>query len=298
LSELRIDRQVREEAHLPPDGFVMFVHTNTSTASAVTESSPTKPSHDPADPAARLEHCVDLQALAISLLEGERRAPLAPFGMELLPLLRETIKHQRTLALDFRMLQAEVKSLRTERGDLAVALQHSETLSLTDELTGLPNRRAFIQRLDQELSRSQRNRHPLAMVLLDIDNFKGVNDRYGHYVGDMMLRCYAQSMAQDLRQHDLLARYGGEEFVLLLPDTLLDDALNTLEKLGRRIRAEPLDAGGTCIDLPTFSAGVACPRPGESAITLINRADQCLYQAKRLGRNRIETDAQPPTPLP
>ncbi len=293
MSELRIDRHVHDEAHLRrPDEFVLLARTrpNTTTASAVAESSSPKQSNDLADATARLERCIDLQAMAIAMLEGERRAPQEQAGGELLTLLRETIRHQRMIALDFRTLQAEVRCLRTERGELAVALRDTEALSLTDELTDLPNRRAFVQRLDQELSRSQRTGQPLTMVLLDIDNFKGVNDRYGHYVGDMILRCYAQSMVRELRQHDLLARYGGEEFVLLLPETSLDDARNALVKLGRRIRREPLNAGDTCIDLPTFSAGIACLRPGESATALINRADQSLYLAKRLGRDRVETD--------
>ena len=289
MSELRIDRQVRDDAHRQPDGFALFAHSNATAASVAVAPSP-KPSAALADPAKRLEYCISLQAMAISLSEGERRAPLAPADMELLALLRETIKHQRSIALDFRSLQAEVRSLRCERDNLAVALRHTETLSLTDELTGLPNRRAFVQRLEQELSRSQRSGQPLAMVLLDIDNFKGVNDHHGHYVGDMILRSYAESMVRELRQHDLLARYGGEEFVLLLPETSLDDARNALVKLSARIRREPLDAGSTCIDLPSFSAGIAGLRPGESSKVLINRADQCLYRAKRQGRNRIETD--------
>ena len=295
MTELRTDRHVHEEAHMQPDGFFLFARTkpNTILTSAVAGSSSPKQSNELADPATRLEQCISLQAMAISLLEDERRTPLEQTGRELLALLREAIRHQRTIALDFRMLQAEAGSLRTERDELAVALRHTEALSLTDELTGLPNRRAFVQRLEQELSRSQRTGQPLVMVLLDIDNFKGINDHHGHYVGDMMLRCYAQSMVRELRQHDLLARYGGEEFVLLLPETSLDDARNALDKLGRRIRCEPLDAGGTCIDLPTFSAGIACLRSGESATTLINRADQSLYLAKHLGRNRIETDEQP-----
>ena len=291
MSELRIDRQVRDDAHRQPDGFALFTRSNT-TAPAVVEAPSPKQAVALTDPAKRLEHCIGLQAMAIALSEGERRAPLAPPSMELLTLLRETIKHQRSIALDFRSLQAEVRSLRCERDNLAVALRHTEALSLTDELTGLPNRRAFVQRLEQELSRSQRSGRPLAMVLLDIDNFKGVNDRYGHYVGDMILRCYAESMVRELRQHDLLARYGGEEFVLLLPETSLEDARNALVKLSLRMRREPLDAGSVSIDLPSFSAGIAGLRPGESAKVLINRADQSLYRAKRLGRNRIETDEQ------
>ena len=182
-----------------------------------------------------------------------------------------------------------------------MALRQSEALSLTDELTGLPNRRAFVQRLDQELSRNQRTGRSLAMVLLDIDNFKDINDNHGHYVGDMILRSFAHSMVRELRQHDLLARYGGEEFVLLLPDTLPGDARNAIDKLARRIRKEPLDAGDVCIALPSFSAGIACLLPGETATALINRADQALYRAKRLGRNRVETDetlSPPPASSP
>ena len=294
MSELRIDRHVHNEVHRQPDEFVLFARTRAAmpTTSAVAEPSPPKQPNDPVDATVRLDRCIDLQAIAIAMLEGERRATQEQSGWELLTLLRETIRHQRMIALDFRILQAEVRSLQTERDELTTALRDTEALSLTDELTGLPNRRAFVQRLDQELSRLQRTGQPLAMVLLDIDNFKGVNDRHGHYVGDMILRSYAQSMVRELRQHDLLARYGGEEFVLLLPETSLDDARNALVKLARRIGREPLAAGDTCIDLPTFSAGIACLRSGESAMALINRADQSLYLAKRLGRNRIETDEQ------
>ena len=311
MSELRIDRLVQNEAHRQLSEFFLYAQPRPDTAAALTIAEPPPPDQsdgmDAADPATRLERCISMQARAIFLLEGGQRtshetghsAHLEHTGAEILALLKEAIGHERTIVQDYRALRAEVDSLRTERDELAVVLRHTEALSLTDELTGLPNRRAFVQRLDQELSRSQRTGQPLAMVLLDIDNFKAINDRYGHYVGDMILRCYAQSMVRELRQHDLLARYGGEEFVLLLPETLLDDARNAMDKLSRRIRREPLDAGDACIDLPTFSAGIACLRSGESATTLINRADQSLYLAKRLGRDRIETDEQlPPSPAP
>lgn len=310
MSELRIDRLVhRSEAHRLPREFFLYARPMPDTAVALAIAEPPPPDQsdgmDAVDPATRLEDCISLLARVVSLLEAERRtlpeggrsASVERSSAELLALLKEAIRHERNIVPNFRVLQAEVGSLRTERDELTRALRHTEALSLTDELTGLPNRRAFVQRLDQELSRSQRTGQPLAMVLLDIDNFKKINDRYGHYIGDMILRCYARSMVREIRQHDLLARYGGEEFVLLLPETLLDEARNAMDKLGRRIRREPLDAGGTHIDLPTFSAGIACLRSGESATTLINRADQSLYRAKRLGRNRIETDEQPPPSL-
>ena len=306
MSELRINRLVQTETHRQLREFFLYAQPRPDTAVALAIAEPPPPDHpdgtDAADPAASLERCLGLQTRAISLLEAERRtrhkgehsAPLAHTDAEFLALLEEAIGHERKIVQDYRALQAEVGALRTERDGLVEALRHTETLSLTDELTDLPNRRAFVQRLEQELSRSQRTGQPLAMVLLDIDNFKAINDRYGHYVGDMILRCYAQSMLPEIRQHDLLARYGGEEFVLLLPETVLDDARNALEKLSRRIRREPLDAGGTTIDLPSFSAGIACLRTGESATALINRADQSLYRAKRMGRNRIETDEHLP----
>jgi diguanylate cyclase len=311
LSELRIDRLVHSEAHRQSREFFLYAQPRPDTAVALAVAEPPPPDQsdgmDAADAVARLERCISLQTQAISLLESEGRTfleagrPAHPehTGAELLALLKEAIRHEHTIVQDYRTLHAEAGVLRIERDELAVALRQTEALSLTDELTGLPNRRAFVQRLDQELSRSQRTGQPLAMVLLDIDNFKSINDRYGHYVGDMILRCYAQSMVREFRQHDLLARYGGEEFVLLLPETLIGNARNAMEKLGRRIRCEPLDAGGIRIDLPTFSAGIACLRSGESATTLIDRADQSLYLAKRLGRNRIETEEQlPPSPAP
>ena len=311
MSELRINQLVQGEARRQLSEFFLYTQSRPDTAVALVIAEPPPPDQsdgmDAADPATRLERCISMQARAINLVESEQRAlreagrasHLDQSSVEILALLKDAIRHEHTVVQNYRELRAEVDVLRAERDSLAVALRHTEALSLTDELTDLPNRRAFVQRLDQELSRSQRTGKPLAMVLLDIDKFKAINDSFGHYVGDMILRCYAQNMAQELRQHDLLARYGGEEFVLLLPETLLEDARYAMGKLARRIQREPLDAGGTNIDLPTFSAGIACLRAGESATSLINRADQSLYLAKRLGRNRIESDEQlPPSSAP
>lgn len=309
LPEIRTDRFVQNEALRQPRELNLYAQSSPESAVALTVSEPQPPDkstpipYDAADPANRLEQCISLQAKVISLLEAQRRMPreLHQSGqpehstVALVALLEQAIRYEHTIVQDLRALRTEVESLRIERDELAEAFRVTEAQSLTDELTGLPNRRAFIQRLDQELSRSQRTGQPLAMVLLDIDNFKAVNDGYGHYVGDMMLRSYAESMVRELRQHDLLARYGGEEFVLLLPETLLGDARNAMAKLAHRLRNEPLGIDDTDIDLPTFSAGIACWRTGESPTSLINRADQALYLAKRLGRNRIEADEQLPT---
>lgn len=295
MADSRIDPRVCEGAAQSPIEPFIYARSRLGKTPtilpAVAEPLPPGPDDGivPVDAAERLERCLRLQARAISLLEGETIS-----GEKAVALLETAMQHGRMLSQDIRALQEEVGALQAERGALVVALRHAEALSITDELTGLANRRAFLQRLDQEISRSLRTGQPLSVVLLDMDNFKDINDRFGHHVGDRVLHSFAQRVTQEFRQHDLSARYGGEEFVLMFPVTWQDEACNALEKLRRRIRSEPLDVGGVTIGLPTFSAGVAGLRSGESAAALLNRADQALYRAKRLGRNRTESDE----PLP
>jgi len=255
---------------------------------------PSRPDEAIDEPAGRLDHSLRLQRRVVQRLEQD--TPETPSSKqalhdraEILTVLNATTEAGDELIHAHRLLLAERNLLRAERDQLAATLRLTEALSLTDELTGLPNRRAFAQRLEQELSRSQRTAQPLVLVMLDIDHFKDVNDHHGHYAGDMILRCYAQCMLRELRQHDLLARYGGEEFALLLPETQTGEAENVVAKLSNRLRREPIEAGDVCITLPTFSAGITTQQPGDTALSLINRADQALYCAKRHGRNRTET---------
>ncbi len=163
-------------------------------------------------------------------------------------------------------------------------------LSLTDELTGLPNRRAFMRRLEDEVARVQRYGFPLSFVLIDLDHFKSVNDEYGHAAGDEVLRVYSKNILSIFRHHDMVARYGGEEFAVLLPNTDSDGTIRALNKVKRRAAETRWQSNGTVADVPTFSAGVSLYKPGESTTAFIERADKALYRAKRLGRNRIELD--------
>jgi diguanylate cyclase (GGDEF)-like protein len=163
-------------------------------------------------------------------------------------------------------------------------------LSLTDELTGLPNRRAFMRRLEDEVARVQRYGFPLSFVLIDLDHFKSVNDEHGHAAGDEVLRVYSRNILSIFRHHDMVARYGGEEFAVLLPNTDSDGTIRALNKVRRRANETRWQSNGTVSDVPTFSAGVSLYKPGESASAFIERADKALYRAKRLGRNRIELD--------
>ena len=163
-------------------------------------------------------------------------------------------------------------------------------LSLTDELTSLPNRRAFMRRLEDEVARVQRYGFPLSFVLIDLDHFKAVNDEHGHAAGDEVLRVYSRNILSIFRHHDMVARYGGEEFAVLLPNTDSDGTIRALNKVRRRANETRWQSNGTVSDVPTFSAGVSLYKPGESAGAFIERADKALYRAKRLGRNRIELD--------
>ena len=160
----------------------------------------------------------------------------------------------------------------------------SEEVS-TDQLTQIANRRGLLQAFDAERARVERSGEPLAIGLLDIDNFKRLNDELGHAAGDTALKMLADVVSKALRPTDLVARYGGEEFVVLLPDTPVDEAGQILTRLQRSL------SGGLFMHenkqvFVTFSAGVTPYRPGETIEAALERADQALYEAKRTGKNR------------
>ena len=180
--------------------------------------------------------------------------------------------------------------VESDSRELSDELTRVRLLSLTDELTGLPNRRAFMRRLEDEVARVQRYGFPMSFVLIDLDHFKEINDKYGHAAGDEVLRVYSKNILSIFRHHDMVARYGGEEFSVLLPNTDSDGAVRALNKVRRRANETRWQTNGTVDNVPTFSAGVSHYKPGESANAFIERADKALYRAKRLGRNRIELD--------
>ena len=156
-----------------------------------------------------------------------------------------------------------------------------------DALTGLPNRRHFDEVLARDLALVRRGGHPLCLALQDIDHFKRINDAWSHSVGDAVLREAAQVLAAESRACDLLARLGGEEFAVLLPDTLLDEALLVCERLHATFRERVGWAGIEGLRV-TFSLGVVACRPTDTAASLLERADAALYRAKDEGRDRLQ----------
>jgi diguanylate cyclase (GGDEF)-like protein len=181
--------------------------------------------------------------------------------------------------------------IESDSRQLSDELTRVRLLSLTDELTGLPNRRAFLRRIEDEVARVQRYGFPLSLALIDLDHFKQINDKYGHAGGDEVLQIYSKNILSIFRHHDLVARYGGEEFAVLLPNTDAEGALRALTKVKNRATETRWQANGEMIPVPTFSSGVSLYKPGETASGFIERADKALYRAKRLGRNRVEIDA-------
>jgi len=188
----------------------------------------------------------------------------------------------------------EARSLLSKVDDnneqLRNELNQVHVLSLTDELTQLPNRRAFLRRLEAEIERSQRDKSMLTLGMLDLDHFKKMNDRYGHNVGDEILRTYTVDILSIFRRYDMVARYGGEEFAILLPSTDQDGALRAFRKVRSKAAVTHCVYGTARLPVPSFSAGLAVYGGAESVQTFIDRADKALYRAKQAGRDRIIVD--------
>lgn len=178
----------------------------------------------------------------------------------------------------------------TERKALERRLTH---LATTDALTGLANRRHFIEQMTLALARQKRHETPTALLMIDLDWFKNVNDRYGHAIGDTVLKHASAVMASSLRRIDLLGRLGGEEFAILLPDTEADGAHEFAERLRQQIISQPAHAGPDAIPI-TLSIGVTpFTARDEDIDAILARADRALYRAKDNGRNRVELEPRP-----
>lgn len=158
--------------------------------------------------------------------------------------------------------------------------------ALRDPLTGTGNRIAMDQTLQREIDMARRHTQPLSLLMLDIDHFKRINDTHGHSAGDEVLKAVANSIKNQLRNVDMVFRFGGEEFLILLSNTSREAAAMVGERLRYAAQAEDYQADETLIEL-TVSLGCSTLLPGESAQSLLRRADSALYVAKREGRNRL-----------
>ena len=212
---------------------------------------------------------------------------------EIAPVLQEVMSATRAMALDSRVAHDELQDLRerTEAKRAEVArlqeeLDRASAQARHDPLTGSLNRKGLDEAMEREIARARRLGSPLCLALLDVDNFKTINDRLGHAGGDAALVHLAQVTRKVMRPQDLLARYGGEEFVLVLPDTLAASGVTAMTRLQRELTTRFFMQGTEKV-LITFSAGVAQLHDNESSADAIIRADKAMYLAKRSGKNRV-----------
>ncbi len=218
-------------------------------------------------------------AQSIEALEGRRRVIIDEI---------QTLRQSHdTHAKSFQQMNSIISELDTDNRKLADELNRVRMLSMTDDLTGLHNRRAFIRRLEEEIARAERYGTPVTVVIMDLDLFKAVNDQYGHFVGDMVLKLYAKDVFAIFRQHDMVARYGGEEFVVILPNTTREGGLCAIAKVQRRVGKITCRYKEVKFPLPTFSAGIAQYSAGETINGLMRRVDEAMYRAKNGGRNAV-----------
>ncbi|MDB5972707.1 MAG: diguanylate cyclase protein [Hydrocarboniphaga sp.] len=250
--------------------------------------------HDPY--LATLQRCsllivpVLMQGVMRAMLVLENRLSSAAFSAWRLDAV-QLVAGQLAVSLENALLYASLERKVIERTQaLESANLRLETLSLTDELTGLPNRRRFTETLECEWRRALRMRRSLGIAMIDVDHFKRYNDLYGHPAGDVCLSGVAAALAGSVRQGiDLAARYGGEEFALILPDAEMHMALPLAERSRAAVAALAKIHGGADRGIVTVSIGIAVLVPAEdqTAARLVSLADAALYEAKRQGRDRV-----------
>ena len=187
-----------------------------------------------------------------------------------------------------------MRESRSEIETLRETLEATRLESLTDPLTGLSNRKHFEESLRKMVEAAANQAVPCSLIVIDVDFFKRFNDVYGHLTGDQVLRLVAIVMREHLKARVTLARFGGEEFGILLPETDRNAAVAIGEKVRASVMGRELvkRTTGESLGKVTISLGVATSRPGDTAVSLLERADQCMFMAKRDGRNRTVDDSR------
>ena len=212
---------------------------------------------------------------------------------ELSSVLEEVMQETRAVQLNAARSHDEISEMRQRVSEaerevkrLQVELSHASEMVRLDPLTGALNRKGLEEAMEREVARTRRHESPLSFAMLDIDNFKQINDTLGHKAGDSALQHLAEVTRETIRPQDTLVRYGGEEFVILLPETAMEDAIKVMERVQRELTRRYFLHDNNKL-LITFSAGVAELANEEDPTDAVRRADQAMYLAKRAGKNRV-----------
>jgi len=230
-----------------------------------------------------------------SLSGATQKLAVAEHRDQVKAIVESLVKSTRQMRGTNKALEERLTLSKTEISNLQQSLEAIRAESLTDPLTGLGNRKYFDRSIDMAVQNALANGEPLSLLMFDIDHFKSFNDSYGHLTGDQVLRLVGMSLKQTITGQDITARYGGEEFAVVLPNTALRQALAVADHIRRVVMAKELKkkSTGEILGRVTISVGVSMLKPDDDAHSLLERADACLYAAKRNGRNRVICEADP-----
>ena len=210
-------------------------------------------------------------------------------------IVESLVQTAKEMEVSNQKLEERLHASKQEINELQVNLEAVRTESLTDPLTQLANRKFFDTTLEDAIADARAKNEPLSLMMTDIDHFKNFNDSFGHLTGDQVLRLVAMSVKQNVKGQDTAARYGGEEFAIVLPNTVLRSAITVADHIRRAVMTKELmkRSTGEHLGRVTISVGVATLHKSDTAQTLIERTDACLYAAKRHGRNRVMCETDP-----
>jgi diguanylate cyclase len=243
-----------------------------------------------------LGEALGMSAVYDASLQGATERLAAAKSRDQVETIVETlIRATREMRETNKALEDRLTLSKNEISNLQQSLEAIRAESLTDPLTGLGNRKYFDRMIGMAVQEALATGEPLSLLLFDIDHFKSFNDSYGHLTGDQVLRLVGLSLKQTIKGQDITARYGGEEFAVVLPHTALRQALTVADHIRRAVMAKELKkkSTGDILGRVTISVGVSMLKPGDDIYSLIERADACLYAAKRNGRNRVICEADP-----
>ena len=235
----------------------------------------------------QLEHMgrsVD-EASELDQLKGAIRARLETLAQHMEEFREHEEDRDKSAQDKITELNKQIKGMEKDSEDLRKNVMQEREMALMDPLTGIKNRLAYDERIEQDYSRWKRYQSPLSLIVIDIDFFKKINDNYGHIAGDKVLHTVAQHLQDNIRETDFLARYGGEEFVIIMPDTTSAQGLTVAEKLRQEVSDCGFHYRGESVSV-TISCGVAEFSEGETIDEAFEKADTAMYQAKEGGRDR------------